>query len=468
MKYNNDADGIKWQDADYPIANASVLHEGQMMQTHPSMLAFLVGSDYWPDDRATRIYVDGLYQMDWPNPIVASASKRGYPKQLGPSGMKMEGPYDWVPPNYWYADQMGAAFGFGSELGAGVGTPELGSLKQFLSNDDLKNLWTKPGEGLYHMSTKASQFHDRSIYNKALYERYGQPRSLEEYLHMAQILDYESTRAQFEGFSIRQDDKRPATGMIYWMLNGAWPSLHWQLFDYYLRPAGSYFGSKVGSRMEHVAYNYQERHVYIINHSLGTTGKRVVAVSLTDLYGKTISHKEITVDTVPNSSKKLLAVPGIDHIQDVGFLRLTLQDPVSGKTLSRNVYWLTSQDDVMDWGASTWYTTPVSQFADYNALKKLPPSSVRADMNRLPAGVLGQTRVKIMVENQATVPAFFLRLAVLDRKTRQEVTPVYWSDNYITLLPKERIELTAGFDGDLWTRQVEISGGNTATVMLHG
>ena len=468
MKYNDDADGVKWQDPDYTIANASVLHEGQMMQTHPSMLAFLVGSDYWPDDRSTAIYVDGLHQMDWPNPIVASASKRGYPTQLGPSGMKMEGPYDWVPPNYWYADKIGAAFGFGSELGAGVGTPELDSLKSFLSDEDLHDLWTKPGEGLYHMSINASQFQDRNIYDMALYERYGQPRSLEEYLHLSQIMDYESTRAQFEGFSVRQNDSRPAPGMIYWMLNGAWPSLHWQLFDYYLRPAGSYFGSKVGSRIEHVAYNYHERQVYLINHSLGSTGKRIVVASLTDLYGKAISHKELIVDTVPNSSKKVLAISGIDQIQDVGFLRLELQHPVSGKTLSRNVYWLSSQDDVMDWDASTWYATPVSHFADYHALKKLPPAPVRADVYQLPAGVLGQTRVRVVVENQATVPAFFLRLVVLDRKTREEVVPEYWSDNYITVLSKERIELTVGFDGDLSSRQVEISGGNTETVTLHG
>lgn len=438
------------------------------MQTHPSLLGFLVGSDFWPDDRATKIFVDGFDRMDWPNPIIASASKRGYPKQLGSSGMKMEGPYDWVPPNYWYADEVGAAFGFGSELGPGVGTPELGSLKQFLSPQDLDDLWTNPDQGLYHMSTAASQFHNRSIYNEALFERYGNPRSLEEYLQLAQIMDYEAARAEFEGFSVRQNDSRPATGMIYWMLNSAWPNLHWQLFDYYLRPAGSYFGTKVGARLEHTAYNYRERQVYLINHSLRATGKRIVAVSLTDLHGRTISHNDTTVDTVPNSSKQVLAVEGIERIQDVGFLRLILQDPVSGMILSRNVYWLSPHDDVLDWDASTWYTTPVSSFTNYNALRRLPPAKVTGTMYRLPAGVLGQTRVKVVVKNQATVPAFFIRLAVVDRWTREEIAPVYWSDNYITLLPKEQIELTVGFDGDLWTKEVEISGGNSAAVVLHG
>lgn len=64
------------------------------------MLGFLLGSDYWPNDYATKIFMNALKEMDWHNPVIASASKRGYPKALGPSGMKMNGPYDWVPPNY--------------------------------------------------------------------------------------------------------------------------------------------------------------------------------------------------------------------------------------------------------------------------------------------------------------------------------------------------------------------------------
>jgi exo-1,4-beta-D-glucosaminidase len=70
-------------------------HEAEMMQAHPSMLGFLVGSDYWPDDQATEVYLDALQDMDWPNPVIASASMRGYPEALGSSGMKMNGPYDW-------------------------------------------------------------------------------------------------------------------------------------------------------------------------------------------------------------------------------------------------------------------------------------------------------------------------------------------------------------------------------------
>jgi exo-1,4-beta-D-glucosaminidase len=220
--YNDEAEGLKWSDADYETANKSMRHEAAMMQSHPSLLAFLVGSDFWPDNRATKIYVDALQALDWPNPVIASAAKRGYPKLLGPGGMKMDGPYDWVTPNYWYRKdgELGAAGGFGSELGSGVGTPEIGSLKKFLSPQDLEDLWTKPKKGLYHMSTNVPTFYTRELYNAGLFGRYGKPKSLEDYLLKAQMMDYEATRSQFESYAARKNAERPSTGLIHWMLSG--------------------------------------------------------------------------------------------------------------------------------------------------------------------------------------------------------------------------------------------------------
>lgn len=211
--YNDEGSGLIWQDEDYVTANISMLHEAAMMQSHPSMLGFLVGSDFWPDDRATKIYVDALDRMDWNNPIISSAAKRGFPELIGPSGMKMDGPYDWVPPNYFFENQLGAAYGFGSELGAGVGSPELASLEEFLTEKEIEELWTKPERDQYHLSKNPSSFANRAIYNEALFSRYGEPTSLEDYLIKVQITDYEATRAQFEGFAARKNAERPATGL---------------------------------------------------------------------------------------------------------------------------------------------------------------------------------------------------------------------------------------------------------------
>lgn len=236
--------------------------------------------------------VDTLRAGDWDVPIIASAAKRGYPEGiLPPSGFKMDGPYDWVPPNYWYGDQLGAAFGFGSELGSGVGTPEKGSLQSSLSAGDMDDLWKSSNKVLYPMSRQDSSFNNRMIYSRALDARYGDPTSLDDYLLKAQMMDYEATRAEYEGYGAKWNAERPATGAIYWMLNNAWPSLHWNQFDYYLHPAGSYFGTKVGCRLEHVAYDYRHRSVYLINRSLGGSGTRSIDTELVGLDGKTISSQ---------------------------------------------------------------------------------------------------------------------------------------------------------------------------------
>ncbi|KAJ6153570.1 Glycoside hydrolase family 2 immunoglobulin-like beta-sandwich [Penicillium chermesinum] len=461
--YNDDADGVKWGDSDYPIARAQMLHEAEMMQSSPSVLGFLVGSDYWPNDRATKVYLDALTEMDWTNPIIASASKRGYPEALGPSGMKMDGPYDWVPPDYWYGDKEGAAFGFGSELGAGVGTPEMDSLRNFMSPGDLETFWSERDAGLYHMSSNSSSFYDRSIYNKALYARYGEPTGLEDYVAKCQMADFEATRAQFEAFSIRQNATRPATGAIYWMLNSAWPNLHWQLFDYYLRPIGAYFGTKVGTRAEHVAYDPATQTVWLINHSISNHGEREVAIDLIDANGKNISSTRLKVITHPTTSKQLQTVPGIQKIKDIAFLRLTLRDTKGKKDLSRNVYWISPRNDVLDWDDSNWYTTPVTQYANYTRLESLAQADVKVtipDEKPVGNGRPDWHHLKVQLENKSKRPAVFLRVVARNVTTKEEVSPVVWSDNYVTLWPKEKMTLSVLLKGDIRDTGFEISGRN--------
>lgn len=464
-----------WDDEDYAIAHASMLHEAAMMQAHPSVLTYLIGSDYWPDERATRLYLDALASVDWQLPVIGAASKRGFSPQTGPSGMKMDGPYDWVPPNYWYdtepsSSRRGAAFGFGSELGAGVGTPELSSLAKFLSPSDLDDLWLRPDKDLFHMSRDPSQFENRAIYNAGLWNRWGAPSSLDDYLLKAQLTDYEATRAQFEAFAARWTAAdRPATGLIYWMLNNAWPSLHWNVWDYYLRPAGSYFGAKTGSgRVEHVAFDYVRRAAFLINRSLDRAGPRTVDVQVLALDGTLIHHETLAAETQPNSSREIpSALPSVlgggrRNLTEAVFVRLVLSssddnnnnkgDGAPAEVLSRNVYWIAPQvEDALDWDASTWYVTPVRAYADYRSLNGLAPAEVSASAEAVDGGADG---VAVTLENRSRVPAFFVSVRLADARG-DDVLPLTWDDNYVTLWPGERLTLRAravggGSLGPVW------------------
>lgn len=249
---------------------------------------------------------------------------------------------------------------------------------------------------------------------------------------------------------------------IYWMLNAAWPNLHWSLFDYYLKPMGSYFGAKVGSRTEHVAFNYKENSLYLINHSRSKSGDRSVLVDLIDLKGKEISTASVTTKTAPHSSKEISDVQGLDKIEDVAFLRLTLKDTETQESLSRNVYWLSKNNDVMDWDNSTWYYTPVTEFADFTALNEMETADVEVEVETVEKseeGSYGNSGLKVMLKNKSDVPAFFVRVNLLAGK--EEVAPVYWSDNYVTLWPNEEMELQVTYDGEGEDgASVEVSGYN--------
>ncbi|KAK3485247.1 glycoside hydrolase superfamily [Neurospora hispaniola] len=423
-----------WSEDDYGIANASMFHEAGMLQTHPSILGYLIGSDYWPDSKAAPMYMSTLRLQDWQTPVLSSASKRGFPSFMGSPGLKMEGPYDWVPPNYWYdRTHLGAAFGFGSELGAGVGTPDLSSLHKFLSPSDLTDLWKNPNKDLFHMSsTDTSSFRNRNIYNSALWNRWGAPTSLEDYVQKTQITDYEATRAQFEGYAANWNSpKRSATGMIYWMLNGAFPSLHWSIWDYYMHPAGAYFGAKVGSRIEHVAFDYVKKNVVLINRSLDKQGPRSVDIEMVDPTGKTLYSNTVKTTTKPNTSREIISMASaFENIKDVVFLRLT--------ELSSNTYWLSKNLDTLAWDNSNWYYTPVSEYSDYTTLNKLPTANVTVTALSKGHSEYESSKLQVTLENHSSFPAFFISLNLVDKEGK-DVVPVIWDDNYVTLWPREKV-----------------------------
>ncbi|MBV9620807.1 MAG: glycoside hydrolase family 2, partial [Gammaproteobacteria bacterium] len=129
--------GEPWDAADEKVAAASLASEARLLRNHPAVIGFLIGSDNAPPPALARMYVDTLRAADWPLPIIAAAIEQGT-AETGPSGLKMLGPYAWVPPAYWYADKLGGAFGFDSEVSAGASIPLLEDLTRMLAPQELE------------------------------------------------------------------------------------------------------------------------------------------------------------------------------------------------------------------------------------------------------------------------------------------------------------------------------------------
>jgi exo-1,4-beta-D-glucosaminidase len=121
---------------------------------------------------------------------------------------------------------------------------------------------------------------------------------------------------------------------------------------------------------------------------------------------------------------------------------LSLSDN-SGGAVSRNLYWLSTTPETLDWDKSTWYYTPTRTFADYTALNSLPPVTLKLNSETSQRGMDRVTTV--FIENPGAAIAFGIRLKVTKGADGEEVLPVLWEDNYFALLPGERRTLTATY-----------------------
>jgi len=279
---------------DYQIVYLSARTIGENLRNHPSILNF-AWSDNNPTPRQEAVSLRGFRQADFQDPLIASAEyKRGV--RLGWSGEK-EGPYDWVPPGYWYdtahydpgdstRTNVGGAWAFDSEASAGHTVPTLDSIRRWLSPFEQTELWTRPNYNQYHANYESDlpnaktnggySFGTLHDLDTAIAKRYGRWTSLAGYDEEAQVQNYETQRAEFEAYIDHSQNKRaPSTGIVYWQLNKGWPTLLWDLYNQDTDQAGSYFGAKKANEPLHALYAYDSGTVALDN--LGVEIKPLLA-----------------------------------------------------------------------------------------------------------------------------------------------------------------------------------------------
>jgi exo-1,4-beta-D-glucosaminidase len=452
--------GEPWDAADEKVAAASMASEARLLRNHPSVIGFLIGSDNAPPPAISKMYVDSLHAEDWSLPIIAAAVDQAT-AETGPSGMKMAGPYSWVPPAYWYADKLGGAFGFDSEVSAGASIPLLDDLTRMLSPQELEALWKYPQARQYHASDAWSIFATIEPFDIALARRYGTPKSLEDYVAKAQLENYDNVRAQFEAFNAHMDAADPSTGVIYWMLNNAWPSLHWHLYDYFLNPAGAYFGAKIANESVHIQYSYDTRAIMLINHTLNHEHGLQAVIRVRNLDGSVAYERRLKdIDLTGSGARQLAMLPALEGLSRTYFIELELAS-AEGKLISRNVYWLSTQTDELDWANSSWYLTPVTRYADLTPLQSLPTATATVQVVTRHEGAEDVASVTLTVPPSSKAVALFQHVSIKRSAGGELMLPILWSDNDVTLWPGESQTLTAHFaTPGTATPVVEVTGWN--------
>ncbi len=401
-----------------------------------------------------------------------------------------------MPPSYWYdtthydptdptRTNVGGAWAFDSEASAGATVPTLDSIERWLSPFEQTELWQNPDYNQYHLNYENElpnpvtnggyAFGTLHDLDAAISARYGPWSSLEQYVEEAQVQNYETQRAEFEAYidhSTNQD--APSTGVVYWQLNKGWPTLLWDLYNYDFDQAGSYFGAKRANESLHALYAYDGGTVSVDNLTRSTQSGLSVQAKVYSVAGALLDDQTANGISVASQgvARDLLhpVVPASTTPPTPAqtyFVELLLSR--DGQVIDRNVYWLSTQQDLVDWPDTIGNPqATMTQYANLTQLQHLPTATVRVTAHTHSVnpwgdatGNRGDTETDVTITNVSTTPtvAFFLRADVRRGSPSgapapgdNEVLPIAWSDDDITLWPGESETLRAtyqraGLDG---------------------
>jgi exo-1,4-beta-D-glucosaminidase len=249
------------------------------------------------------------------------------------------------------------------------------------------------------------------------------------------------------------------------MLNNAWPSMIWHLYDYNLEADAGYFATKKGCEPLHIQYSYGERSIVVVNSTYAAVKGLHASLQIHGLDWKQLYSADATVNAVEDSAQTVLSLPeklykGTDRIL---YIDLKLVDD-TGRVISRNFYWVPTTLTTFDWDATDYTHTPAERYEDLSALTRLPAAQVHATAETTTTGHGREIRVHL--QNTGNGLAFQIRAAARTQSGGL-VAPVFWSDNWIELTPGESRTLTDQLPDDAPAGTViKIDGWNVAPVTL--
>src|SRR6202045_794 len=205
----------------------------------------------------------------------------------------------------------------------------------------------------------------------------------------------------------------------------------------------------------------------LANHTLNREHGLRALIRVRNLDGSVAYERRLQdIDLQGNGARQLAMLPALNGLSRPYFIELELAS-ADGKAISRNVYWLSTQTDELDWAHSNWYLTPVTRYADLTPLQSLPTatSEVRATMRHEGAEDIATVTLTVPLSSKAV--ALFQHVSLKRPAGGELMLPILWSDNDVTLWPGESLTLTARFaTPGAATPVVEVSGWNVPAISV--
>jgi hypothetical protein len=379
----------------------SAIDQIKMLRNHPSLYLWCGSNETLPvadilkalEEEVFPEYDPGRYFLEY------STSAKLMTNSIGGVG---DGPYGIREPERIFTEQ---SFPFNPETGS-IGIPNYDGLIKFIPQEEMV-----PPQG--QRSGRSWQYH-KYLSLMDFPGRYGMVKDIKDFCFKAQLVSYEQYRALQEAFNHKMWEWY--AGMLVWKNQNPWTALRGFFYDYYLDYTGGYFGYKHGAVPVHIQLNLNDSVVCVLNQTAVKTNPLVAGILLYDMHGKLISEEKNNVILKAHSLQLLGKVNLPAGTDQVFFLKLKLTD--GDRLEDENLYWLSNKRH------------------SYEKLNELQKVSIKANINNH-----GEGKSVIKVSNPENETAFFIRLKVMNGAD-ELVLPVYFTDNYITLMPGEEKDIT--------------------------
>jgi hypothetical protein len=406
--------------ADWPLESRvfidNVISTIYRIRNHPSLLVWTGGNEGHARKELYDAMRDNVASLDGTRPFIPCSSgfskapkdwKGSWPDDK-PAGVYSGGPYSWQDDaKYYQFVDAGRDWVFKDETGI-PSQPPYNTLSKIIPNlvpdphlpYPLNDTWG------YHDACTGNGKYD--TYYQAMVDRFGAPASMRDFSDKMQLLNAGGYRAIFEaaGHKIRETG-----GVMLWKLNAAFPSVIWQVYDWYLEPNAGYYFMQRACEPVHIQLNLDDSAVAIVNRTYQRRAGLHYEAEVVGMTGRSLFKQEGRADVDTTDAREVLSLRSVlARAQGISFVLLRLKDAL-GATVSQNVYWM----------------SPGHDFAD---LRAMPTARVKADLLGA-AHKDGYSEWTIRFTNAASGLAFFLNPQVI--ADGEEVLPSYWSDNYFSI-----------------------------------
>jgi hypothetical protein len=216
----------------------------------------------------------------------------------------------------------------------------------------------------------------------------------------------------------------------------------WQIYHYDFEPMSSLFAVMKAGEMVHIQFNEATGDLQVINNLPDAVKDAVERVEVYNLDGTLAYQHEGKITAEPDVATNLGTIDFPSTVSPVHFIKLELHD-ATGKLLSSNFYWrsLPEHPD------------------DFNDLNKLP--MVTLDAKAASKDADGKRVVTVTLHNPSKDIALMAHMQLRRQKSGERVLPVFYSDNYVSLVPNETRTITIETD-------VNAFNGENALVVFDG